>query len=360
MFSFRALVGVALILPVAAACDRQLPPTATEAPPPTASAGIHGHGFGVFSASDLVRQGPRDPCGSERHRDFDFWLGDWNVLSPTQTVVATNRILSDLDGCALLENWTAGNGTRGRSLNAYDATTGLWNQMWVAPNPFSPLRISGVKENGVLEMSGVRVSPFGFSVIDTIRWQAISADVVRQAGTKNIPGFSSTAFSIDYHRTDDVQPVAEVPATQCQAGGPAAENRMADFLIGSWGVHSANGRQVAHSEIESDLSGCLFVERITSPQGFASLTFFHYDAVTDKWTRGTMDNLGQWQEMTGPVDHAGGPIVLTGTRGGPGLSTTHVRLTIESVGAAQVQQTLETSQDGGATWPQRVTLDYRM
>jgi hypothetical protein len=73
-----------------------------------------------------------------------------------------------------------------------------------------------------------------------------------------------------------------------------------------------------------------------------------------------MDNLGQWQEMTGPVDHAGGPIVLTGTRGGPGLSTTHVRLTIESVGAAQVQQTLETSQDGGATWPQRVTLDYRM
>jgi hypothetical protein len=319
---------------------------------------VHGHGFGVFSASDLVRQGPRDPCGGERYRDFDFWLGDWDALNPAGAVTGTNRILSALDGCALLENWTAGNGSRGRSLNAYDATDGQWHQMWVAPDPFGPLRISGVKENGILEMAGIRVSPFGFSVLDTIRWQAISADVVRQAGSKTIPGFFQGSFSIDYHRTADLQPAPELPSSSCQAGGPAAENRFADFLVGSWSVHAENGRQVASSTIESDLSGCLFVEHIASPQGFASITFFHYDAVTDMWTRGTMDNLGQWQEMTGPVDHAGGPIVLTGTRSGPGAATTTLRLTIESAGASAVRQTLETSRDGGASWSPGVTLNY--
>jgi hypothetical protein len=357
MISSRALIAMVLLPVLAGACDRQSPPTASETATP--SAGLHGHGFGVFSAGDLVREGPQDPCGGERYRDFDFWLGDWNVLSPTGTVTATNRILSALDGCALLENWTAGNGTRGRSLNAFDATDGQWHQMWVAPNGFSPLRIAGVKEDGVLEMSGVRVSPFGFSVVDTIRWQALSMDVVRQAGTKDIPGFFHGAFSIDYHRTDDLQPVPELFQPDCQPGGAAAENRLADFIIGSWRVQAADGRQIASSEIESDLSGCLFVERIASPQGFASITFFHYDAVTDMWTRGTMDNLGHWQLMAGPVDHSGGPIVLTGARSGV-AQVTHVRLTIERVSATEMHQTLETSGDGGATWSSGTTLVYAM
>lgn len=354
MTASRASIAVAVLVALAA-CDDQ-PPTSPDLP--TISAGVHGHGFGVFSASDLVRQGPQDPCGGERYRDFDFWLGDWNVLTPAGTVGGTNRILSALDGCAVLENWTGGNGTRGRSLNVYDANDGQWHQMWVAPNGFSPLRIAGVKTNGVLEMSGVRVSPFGFAVYDTIRWQALSPDIVRQAGSKTIPGFFQGPFSIDYHRTDDLQPAPEFLEAHCQPGGAAAENRLADFLVGDWRVEAENGRQIATSDVSLDLSGCLFEERIASPKGYASITFFHYDAVTDRWTRGTMDNLGQWQLMEGPVDHAGGPIVLEGTRPGPGGASMRLRLTIESLGADAMRQTLETSIDDGATWSPGTTLRY--
>jgi hypothetical protein len=73
-----------------------------------------------------------------------------------------------------------------------------------------------------------------------------------------------------------------------------------------------------------------------------------------------MDNLGNWLEMTGPVDHAGGPIVLTGVKGGLFGTTVHVRLTIESVNPAEVRQTLQTSVNGGTTWSRGVTLIYRM
>jgi hypothetical protein len=357
MRPFRALIVIAAILPLAAACDRQDPPTAILAAETTAD--LDGAGYGMFETTMLRRGRATQACTADSYRDFDFWLGDWNVVNASGVITgATNRIVRDLDGCAVLENWTAANGSRGRSLNAYDRADGRWHQMWVAPSAFSPLRIAGTKRNGVLEMSGVRVSPFGFSVVDTIRWQAISEDIVNQAGTKDIPGFSHSAFSIDYHRTDELQPAPELVATDCQPGGSAAENRLADFTVGAWEIHSAHGLPLASSSVQLDLSGCLFVERIDGPIGFASITFFHYDAVTDMWTRGSMDNLGNWLEMTGPVDHSGGPIVLTGMKGGLLGPSILVRLTIESVNATTMRQTLQTSVNNGTTWSRGVTLVY--
>lgn len=359
MLSPRALrVVAALCLTITAACDQKDAPTALQVAAETGSE-LDGSDYGVFGSTTLKRDHSHGFCAGERYRDFDFWLGDWNVVGPTGAPNgATNRIVRDLDGCAVLENWTAPNGSRGRSLNAYDRGDGQWHQMWVAPNAFGPLRIAGVKEDGVLEMSGVRISPFGFSVVDTIRWKAISPDIVNQAGSKNVPGFFQGAFSINYHRTANLQPAPELIAADCQPGGSAAENRLADFLVGSWRISSEHGLPIANSSVELDLSGCLFVERISGPRGFESVTFFHYDAITDRWTRGTMDNLGSWLEMTGPVDHGGGPIVLTGTKSGPGASERIVRLTIESKSAERIRQTLQTSHNDGLTWTPGVTLIY--
>jgi hypothetical protein len=346
MFSSRARIVFAAWLPLAAACEQQAPPTAL--PAAEADAELDGNGYGVFGNTTLKRNHLHPFCAGERYRDFDFWLGDWNVVDATGAVTEnTNRIVRELDGCAVLENWTAAR------------TDQQWHQMWVAPDAFAPLRIAGVKKDGVLEMSGVRASPGGFSVVDTIRWQAISPDIVNQAGTKDIPGFFHGAFSIDYHRTANLQPAPELVATDCQAGGSAAENRLADFTIGSWRIRSEHGFPIANSHVEQDLSGCLFVERIDGPLGFESITFFHYDAVTDMWTRGTMDNLGNWLEMTGPVDHAGGPIVLTGTKHGLFGTSVLVRLTIESVSATEMRQSLQTSRNDGVTWSRGVTLVYR-
>src|SRR5436190_10357664 len=47
------------------------------------------------------------PCAAAPHRQFDFWLGQWEVRDPTGKVVGHNRIETAHGGCALIEHWTS-------------------------------------------------------------------------------------------------------------------------------------------------------------------------------------------------------------------------------------------------------------
>ncbi len=71
------------------------------------------------------------PCATEEYRQFDFWLGSWNVLSPQGQQVGTNEITETLDGCMLIERWTsASGGQEGMSMNYYDRDKGIWTQIF--------------------------------------------------------------------------------------------------------------------------------------------------------------------------------------------------------------------------------------
>lgn len=83
-----------------------------------------------------------DGCTSPRHREFDFWLGTWEVTDPAGKLQGTNRIERIEGGCAIQETWTGANGMTGRSVNAYQPATGRWHQMWVS-NRGSVLIIDG-------------------------------------------------------------------------------------------------------------------------------------------------------------------------------------------------------------------------
>jgi hypothetical protein len=85
-------------------------------------------------------------CTAPVHRQFDFWLGDWDVVPnpTTQTAPATaaagssqkpaNNVITLLDGgCVLMESWTAP-GQTGHSFNIYDRTRQQWHQTWVDSN----------------------------------------------------------------------------------------------------------------------------------------------------------------------------------------------------------------------------------
>jgi hypothetical protein len=71
------------------------------------------------------------PCSAPEHRQFDFWLGDWEVRDPKGKEAGRNRIVAIHGGCALLENWNGATGFSGTSLNIYDADRGKWHQTWV-------------------------------------------------------------------------------------------------------------------------------------------------------------------------------------------------------------------------------------
>lgn len=73
------------------------------------------------------------PCVyDEKAREFDFWLGDWDVRprgSPAAPP-SRNTITSIHGGCVLLETYVSGLYT-GQSFNMRDPSVGKWNQTWV-------------------------------------------------------------------------------------------------------------------------------------------------------------------------------------------------------------------------------------
>jgi len=75
---------------------------------------------------------PLRPCQAPEYRQFDFWLGDWDVTSPANPGGSSrNRITSINGGCTLREEYTTPLGYEGTSLNFYDAARRVWHQTWI-------------------------------------------------------------------------------------------------------------------------------------------------------------------------------------------------------------------------------------
>jgi len=82
-------------------------------------------------------------CSAPVHRQFDFWLGDWDVVpnpatpqpgTPPPGSKPANNVVTSLDsGCVIMESWTAP-GQTGHSFNIYDRASGRWHQTWVDSN----------------------------------------------------------------------------------------------------------------------------------------------------------------------------------------------------------------------------------
>ena len=71
------------------------------------------------------------PCSAAQHRQFDYWIGEWDVHDPTGKRVGENRITRIHNGCALLEEWRGNGGVTGSSLNVFDRDRDRWHQTWV-------------------------------------------------------------------------------------------------------------------------------------------------------------------------------------------------------------------------------------
>ena len=96
---------------------------------------------GHASAQDLPR------CSeSEIYAKLDFWVGEWDVFVG-ENQVGENRIEKTLDGCAILEHWTARDGGEGKSLFFVDYDR-HWAQIWVTQWAMAP---GGVKEKVMVD-----------------------------------------------------------------------------------------------------------------------------------------------------------------------------------------------------------------
>lgn len=121
-------------------------------------------------------------CLDPAHRQFDFWLGDWEVRQPgSSPPYAANSIARIVQGCALQEIYRSPQGYTGKSLNWYEAETGLWRQTWVDNSGLVLQLAGGLNAQGhmVLE-GGERITAQAETVRDRITWMAQADDTVLQ------------------------------------------------------------------------------------------------------------------------------------------------------------------------------------
>ncbi len=107
----------------------------------------------------VAQQPPAKPCNTEQHRQFDFWIGKWDVHDAQGKHVGENEI-TRADACYLLESWRGDSGSRGMSLNFVDPATGKWTQDWV-DNSGGRIEISGSWSEGALRLEGTHTLPNG-------------------------------------------------------------------------------------------------------------------------------------------------------------------------------------------------------
>jgi tetratricopeptide (TPR) repeat protein len=135
------------------------------------------------------------PCRSPEHRQFDFWLGEWEVTSPTGQAQGSNSITSIQDGCALREQWTSASGNIGTSLNFYDAAKGVWHQTWIDDSG-NALYLDGRLVAGAMVLSSDPES----SPIQRITWTPLTGEQqgkVRQLWESSTDGGASWSVAFE-------------------------------------------------------------------------------------------------------------------------------------------------------------------
>jgi len=140
------------------------------------------------------------PCEAPEHRQFDFWLGSWNVHGPAGKLAGVNRIEREYDGCVLHERYTTERGYRGESLNAYDPGRRLWHQTWV-DNQGTLLALEGGLQGSSMVMQGETTAGDGKATKHRITWTPNSDGSVRQHWeSADASGTWKTVFDGKYTR----------------------------------------------------------------------------------------------------------------------------------------------------------------
>jgi hypothetical protein len=139
-------------------------------------------------------------CADEKSGQFDFWIGEWDVLAGGDTV-GTNTIEPILDGCVLQENWLGAKGSAGSSFNFYNPQKGRWQQFWVWRNG-TTLELEGEFADRKMVLSGDSVDREGNVVANRITWYDNPDGTVRQLWEQSKDGGATwqTAFDGLYRK----------------------------------------------------------------------------------------------------------------------------------------------------------------
>ncbi len=151
----------------------------------------------------------KSPCETDSvYRQFDFWIGNWEVYDLANNKAGDSKINSVLNSCIILEEWESSNKKNGlayagKSFNTYNSATKQWQQTWVDNNGGSNEYLSGKFEKNKIEFL---TTPFLLSkdtmATKRLTFYKLSDQKVRQLGeiSKDNGKTWNTEYDLDYRR----------------------------------------------------------------------------------------------------------------------------------------------------------------
>jgi hypothetical protein len=109
---------------------------------------------------------PPKPCSAPEFRQFDFWVGDWDLTWPGQNGQpeqhGSNHVVSEFGGCVIHENFSdrAEPPFQGASVSTFTPKLQKWQQTWV-DSQGSYLDFTGEFKDGGMILSREAVGPAG-------------------------------------------------------------------------------------------------------------------------------------------------------------------------------------------------------
>ncbi|MGH7531665.1 MAG: hypothetical protein ACREL4_00120 [Gemmatimonadales bacterium] len=152
----------------------------------------------VLLAPPVLRAQTHPPaCTAPAFRQFDFWVGEWNVTdSAGTTPYGTNSVTREEGGCLIHEHWTGSNGGTGQSFNFYNAARGAWTQVWVASSG-GQLHLVGKFAGGVMGLQETSTGPGGVPMLQRITWTPEPDGRVRQLWQQSQGGGKTWTVGFD-------------------------------------------------------------------------------------------------------------------------------------------------------------------
>jgi hypothetical protein len=121
-----------------------------------------------------AEQAAPKPCQRPEVRQFDFWVGEWDLTWPDGGR-GTNVIEHAFDGCVVKESFSAETDPlRGTSVSTFNAATGKWQQTWV-DNQGSYLDFVGELRDGTMVLTR-EATIKGAKVLQRMVWHNIAKD----------------------------------------------------------------------------------------------------------------------------------------------------------------------------------------
>jgi len=235
-------------------------------------------------------------------RQFDFWLGEWNVRNLTladgsfeESGLAQARIQPVVDGGAVLEQWTGtarGNHLAGSSLRAWDPESDRW-VIWLnwhggSPGGFFPM---------YGERDGARIEQFPPADRTQLRYSfsQIHEDGCQWDESHSKDGGKSwvTTWVMQFTRSGaprpldaDNAPIVDPP----ESARAHPRTRELDFLIGAWSGSARRLQQdgswaetTARARIGTMIEGFALLQFLDTGDGEKTLAALGWDRQAGGW-----------------------------------------------------------------------------